>query len=174
VTRVSRLLIAWLLICVAGGCGGPRAPVTVPGSVGATIPHGALDALRSRWDGVKLGAGDSGNCAEGPDPTPLVSGDLNGDGTTDIALWVTIGNTSRLAALFARVGGEYSVAEVVGPDESARGRVELLRRGTLVRTPPGRFDPYLGLDTISLRACDGSRVAWVWMGSGFRPEPLVD
>jgi hypothetical protein len=171
-----RIAVGILIACVASACASSGAPVAVPGTDEASIPRAALDALRDRWDGVQLGrAGpvSCGSAAVGPEP-PLVSGDWNGDGTTDLALWVRTGELSRLVAVFARGGSEYLALEVGEPEVLVTSRLEIMRRASLFRTPALNVDAYLALDTVVSRDCDGSRTAWFWSGDGFRARALLD
>ena len=54
------------------------------------------------------------------------------------------------------------------------GRLEVGRRGTAYQLASLTVDSYFGIDTLVLRACDGSRTAWFWNGSTFEAQPLAN
>jgi hypothetical protein len=162
------------LVGAGAACANAARPVAVPGAGDATITRGAVRALEARWDRVELGRSVSAICpgAAGP-PAPLVRGDFNGDGTKDVALWVTTAGVPRLVALFARLDGEYTVAEVADTTAVASGSLEVARRGTSYQLASLTIDAFFGLDTIVLGACDGTRTAWFWTGGAFQAQPLA-
>lgn len=175
IPRFIRLVTLMSLPALAGACGSADRPVALPGGGDATITRGAVRALRSHWSGVELGSSQSATCpATSGAPTPLVRGDINGDGVEDIVLWVTAGGTPRLAALLARLNGEYSVVEVGDGPAGEPATLELGRRGTVYRPASISVDFFFGADTIVLRACDGARTAWFWTGDAFQPQPLAN
>lgn len=175
IPRFIRLVILMSLPALTAACASADRPVALPGEGDAAITRGAVRALRSHWSGVELGSSRSATCpTTSGAPTPLVRGDINGDGFDDIVLWVTVGGTPRLAALLARLDGEYSVVEVGDVQAGAPVTLELGRRGTVYRPAAMAIDFFFGADTIVLRECDGARMAWFWTGDAFQPQPLAN
>jgi len=163
------------LCCLVVACASATAPVAVPGPGDETIPRGALRALEARWSRVELGSSISATCpGTSGAPVALVRGDVNGDGTEDIVLWMTAGGTPRLVAVLARLDGEYTVAEVGDGSVTGPTTLEIARRGTAYRLASLTIDFFFGTDTVVLRACDGIRTAWFWTGGTFQGQPLAN
>lgn len=174
---MNRLILATLtvgLVGVAAACASAARPVALPGAGDATITRGAVRALEARWDRVELGSPISATCPGTPGPPAThVRGDFNGDGTDDVVLWVTAAGTARLVALFARLDGEYTVVEVGNAATVPSGSLEVGRRSTGYQLASLTIDSYFGLDTVVMRACDGTRTAWFWTGGTFQAQPLA-
>jgi hypothetical protein len=158
---VNRFILTILTVALAGvaaACASDARPVALPGA----------------GDRMELGSSISATCPGTPGPPAThVRGDFNGDGTDDVVLWVTTAGTSRLVALFARLDGEYTVAEVGDATVVPSGNLEVGRRSTGYQLASLTIDSYFGLDTIVLRACDGTRTAWFWTGGTFQAQPLA-
>jgi hypothetical protein len=174
VSRFKYLSTAIVLSFTIVGCGSASQPVAVPGAGDATIPRSALHAARQQWPDAELGLAVSAPCPTAAAPSvPLGRGDLNGDGTEDLVVWLTEGGTSRLVALLARTGGEFSAVEV-GELAAATSQLEVARRSTTYRLRGLTVDGFFGLDTIVLRGCDGAGTAWFWTGSRFDAQPIAN
>jgi hypothetical protein len=131
--------------------------------------------LTARWSRVELGDARDLSCpGAATTPAPLVTGDFNGDGTEDVALWISAAGTPRLAALFARLDGEYTAVEAGDPALVGSSMLEVARRGTTYRLESLRSGAYFGLDTVALRGCDGARTALFWTGESFDAQRLID
>jgi len=176
VLRFPRLS-AVILFVAAGGlivaCGNPNRPVTLPGPDQAQVARGAVRALAALGSGAEPSP-PAETCGEASAPTAL-TGDLNGDGTTDVVMWAVVDGRHRLVAVFARLDGEYlavPVGELDG-DGVPVGVLEIERRGTPYQLASLAVDFFFGLDTVVTRACDGTRIAWFWTGSRFEPQRLA-
>lgn len=173
--RTHRDLVVLVWIGAAIGCGSVRGSLDVPAMSGTTISRGAWAAFQSRWPGAVLGDQRQNTCSQSPDGTgALLSADLNGDRTTDTVAWMTTGETTRLAAAFARTGGEFTVVEVGSPQELGDGYLVLARQGTPFQKASASVEFYFGLDTVLVRHCNGRRTAWLWNGETFRATPMDD
>jgi hypothetical protein len=174
---VNRFILTMLTVGLAGvaaACASDARPVALPGPGDGAITRGAVRALEARWDRVELGSSISATCPGTPGPPAThARGDFNGDGTDDVVLWVTTGGTSRLVALFARLDGEYTVAEVGDAAAVPSGNLDVARRGSGYRLASLTIDSYYGLDTVVMRACDGTATAWFWTGGTFQAQPLA-
>ena len=163
-----------IVVSFVAACSSASQPVAIPGAGDATMPRGALQALRQQWPDAEIGLAVSAPCPTASGPSaPLGRGDLNGDGTDDLVLWLTAGGTPHLAALFARTGDEFSAVEV-GTMAAPTSQLEIARRGTTYRLRGLTVDGFFGLDTVMLRGCDGARTAWFWTGSRFESQPLAN
>ncbi len=174
-TPFLRVVVILGLLSAAAACASTSSPVAVPGAGEAAITRGAVAALEARWDGVELGSSRSATCpGVSGAPVPLVRGDFNGDGAEDVVLWVTTSGTPRLAALFARLDGEYTVAEVGEAAAVGSSALDVARRGTTYQLTSLTVDSFFGVDTVVLRACDGTRTAWFWTGQTFQAQSIAN
>lgn len=175
---MTRFIFTILTAGLAGAvvaCAGASRPMVLPGAGDGTIARGGVKALEAEWDRVELGRPISATCpgASGA-PATHVRGDFNGDGTEDVVLWVTTAGTPRLVALFARLEDEYTVAEVSDTAGVASGSLDVGRRSATYQLASLTIDSYFGLDTVVLRACDGTRTAWFWTGGTFQAQALAN
>jgi len=174
VSRFNHLFTAIVVSTAVAACSGASQPVVIPGAGDATMPRGALQALRQQWPDAEIGLAASAPCPTATAPSaPFGRGDLNGDGTEDLVLWLTAGGSPHLAALFARTGGEFFAVEV-GTMAAPTSQLEMARRSTTHRLRGLTVEGFFGLDTVVLRGCDGARTAWFWTGSRFEAQPLAN
>ena len=169
-----KLLGCTALACLVAACGG-AARVELPGVPGSTISRSAVRALDANWPDVVLGTSISAVCPNATGAPPVaVTGDFNGDGVEDVALWVTSRGTTRLVALIARLGGEYTATQIGDDAVATAGALEVAARGSSYELATLSLDFYFGTDTVILRACDQTKTAYFWMGDSFQPSALAN
>jgi hypothetical protein len=163
-----------MLAIQLAGCGG-NGPVEVPGVPGNAIPRGALRALQAEWAEVEVGTSISAVCPNATGAPALgVTGDFNGDGGEDLALWATSRGTTRLVALIARLDGEYTAHQIGDDAVATAGTLEVAPRGTRYALASLSLDFYFGTDTVVLRRCDDTKIAYFWTGDTFQPSALAN
>lgn len=159
----------------AAACAGGSRTVAVPGAGTTVMSRGAVHALEARWQDVTLGQPSGAGCPAATEAAPgLVTGDFNGDGAEDLALWVTTGDTPRLVVLLARLGDEYTVNEVSAGASIPSGGLEVGPRGGRYRLTTLILDTFYGVDTLLVRGCDGTRTAWFWTGATFDAQTVAN
>lgn len=170
----AKTLGCFALAYLVAACG-PAGSVELPGAPGTTISRGALRALEARWPDAELGTSISAVCPNSTGaPQVAVTGDLNGDGIEDLALWVTSRGTTYLVALIARLDGEYTATQVGDDAIATAGALEVAPRGSRYELARLSLDFYFGTDTIVLRACDQAKTAYLWTGGSFQPSALAN
>ncbi len=162
---------------VMAACGGGRGPVTVPGLTGVAIPRAVAAQLSDRfgtWQIVGPGA-EAAQCASrfSDPPGPIASGDFNGDGATDIAFQVAANGARHVVAAFARLDGEYVLAEVTAAPE-AGGVLGVERKAAPYRHDADGLVFYYSLDTISFGPCGQPQMAYFWGGTSFQARPVFE
>ena len=172
VTRLSSTCCLLLPLLLAA-CGRADRTITLPGPAGGSMPAGALEALEDLWSDAAPGLPEGGGCGDAADAATALAGDFNGDGTSDVVVWATVAGEPRLAAVFTRLDGEYLAVEVGDGTSRPAGVLEIGRRGSSFRLTSLTIDSFYGLDTVVVRACDGTRTAWFWTGTRFEPQPLA-
>ena len=168
-----RLVASLGALAVAVACGG-RGRVAVPGSPDITISRAAMNTIQDRWQGAELGSPVSATCGNSEQPPSVFRGDFNGDAIDDLIVRIAAGGSPRLVALIGRLGDEYSPLEVAsGADAGAVASLEIGPRGSQYRLAGSVNNYHYGQDTLIVRACDGSRTAYLWTGNAFRPDKLA-
>lgn len=164
--RIVMLGTAVLTVACAGG----RGSVSVSSVPGVTIPRAVAQALSDRWDDWQVVApgAEAAPCAGrfSDPPSAVATGDWNGDGTTDLAVQIAASDGRRVVAAFARLDGEYHIAEVT-PVPDTGGVLGVERRAGAYRHQADGAVFYYGLDTIAFGACNQPEMAYFWTGTSF-------
>ena len=171
-----RVAILGMAVMMAA-CGGRQGSVTVPGLPGVAIPRAVAAQLASRFgDWQIVGPGtEAAPCASRftEPPGPIATGDFNGDGTTDVALQVSAGDGRHVVAAFARLDGEYVLADVTAAPD-AGGVLGVERKAGPFRYDADGLIFYYSLDTISFGPCGQPQMAYFWGGTSFQGRPVFD
>jgi len=129
----------------------------------------ARDALNTMWPGWQVAAVDAAAtaCAPGAAAGPVAI-DIDGDGTSDLALAVQTTDGVRLAVLIHRPWG-YDLYDVDGLGTgSVSGYLAVTPRGTSYPNPRTSLNSYAGYDTVTLLRCDdAARTLYLWRGFMF-------
>lgn len=162
---------------LAAACGGARGPVSVPGVPGVTIPRAVARALSDRWNDWQMIApgAEAAQCATrfSDPPAAVATGDWNGDGATDLALQIAAPDGRRVVAAFARLDGEYLVAEVTAVPDTG-GVLGVERKAGAYRHQADGVVFYYGLDTIAFGACTQPEMAYFWNGTTFEGRAVFE
>lgn len=168
------LLPIFIIACVV--VGRAQAPASQPG--GAALPKRASETLDKRFTGwrlasVDVAAGDA--CLTGLNgrSPSFATADLTSDGIADFALQIATADGVRLVALVGRLGGNFTLYEVVSLGPTSNRLLEVRARGTRYRRQGLAVEDFFGADTVLLTECGKSTTAYLWTGAGFRPVALV-
>ena len=111
---------------------------------------------------------------DGAGSPAMATGDLNGDGRPDHAVFIQGDNRVQLVAVFERIG-DFMVqdidADAVGT-AAAEGYLGLRKRGTAFVDPDTHLEDYYANDTLILHRCGQPSVAYLWSGASFRKIAL--
>jgi hypothetical protein len=171
-----RILLA-VVATTLSACGS-RGPVAIPGAPDLMIPGAVAQQLDQRWSGwqvVPAAPAEASACRSrfSEPSSTVVTGDWNGDGTTDLAFQIATSDGRRVVAVFERLDGEYLIAEVTAaPDTSGVLGVE--RKASAYRTQPDGVTFYYGLDTIAFGACAEPERAYFWTGTTFEGRTVYE
>jgi hypothetical protein len=146
------------------------APSGPSGSADAKIPpqvRSILDAHHPGWALAAASKEDIDICMEKTSPfhPSVIWGDFDGDARDDYALQLTLCGTAAVMAFFAR-GAEFE--EVPVTDTKEPGLLVVARKGTRYFDHERGQGGEYGLDTISLRYCEKSEVAFIFEAGKFK------
>ena len=171
--RIVLVVVATIL----SACGS-RGPVAVPGAPDVMIPAPVAEQLNRRWSGwqiVPAAPADAAACqSRFSEPSgTVVTGDWNGDGTTDLAFQIATSDGRRVIAAFERLDGEYLVADVTEAPATG-GVLGVERKASAYRTQPDGVAFYFGLDTIAFGSCAEPERAYFWTGTAFEGRSVYE
>jgi len=127
------------------------------------------------WKGATLAAvpHPAAACGNRGDTTgPVVTGDLNADGTADVALIIQTHDGLKVVAALTQTY-DYALTDVASTIDLTNAVLSIRRRGEAYRVPEVALDKYLSADTIVVTPCGQPPTAYLWTGLSFRPEPLA-
>lgn len=169
----TAVLLAGVLL--ASGCAATR-PTSFPAPPdGTTVPREVRRLVTARWKGARIETPAAAACNGGESTSearPFTTGDFDGDGATDIALWAVTRDGPRLAVALARLGG-YSLREVTPAATPTVGPISIRSRGARYHRADSTMDWYFGADTLVVSPCGAPPVAYLWSGFGFDPVALA-
>jgi hypothetical protein len=150
------------------------APATQDMPAPVELPDEARDALEEKWrDWAPAELPSAAACLkDGAAPASgVVRADFDSDGHPDYVLAVRTGGLVRLAVVLQRIPKSvvFDLDELAADVPAA---LTLAPRGSRF-TPAGGIDDYYPAETIVVRRCDGSEVAYVWTGFSFRKTPIA-
>ena len=168
------VLSVLFLLGFAAACrtGGPIRPELM---TAGSPPKALVDDVKARWNGatvlttIAAGQPCSGTALAHP---AYVSGDFNGDGSIDGALWISGPQGSQLVAGLIQTD-RFAVVEVTAADPASLG-LSKRPRGTKYNRPEDPLDLYFSADTLVTSRCGERPVAYIWNGMGFTTQPLTE
>jgi hypothetical protein len=168
------LLLTGVLMASACGARATRLPTPPTGS---TLPRNLTRLVASRWRGARVempAAATTCAASNGASAAtqPFTTGDFDGDGSTDVALWAVTPEGPHLAVAIARLGG-YTLHEVAPAAGPAVGPISIRPRAARYRRAGSTMDWYFGADTLVVSPCGAAPVAYLWTGFGFDPVALA-
>ena len=172
----TALLVAGVLM--ASACAATPATQLPAPPTGSTLPSSLTKIVAARWKGAHIDAPPAqAGCASpaGASATAaplLVTGDFDGDGSTDVAFWAVAPDGPHLAVAIARLGG-YALHEIALANPPTIGSISTRPRATRYRRADSPMDWYFGTDTLVVTPCGAAPVAYLWTGFGFDPVALV-
>jgi hypothetical protein len=150
------------------------APATQDVPAPVELPDEARDALGEKWrDWARAELPSAAACLKdgAAAPAGALRADLDSDGHPDFILAVRTGGLVRLAAVLQRIP-KYVVFDLDELPGDAPAAVTLASRGARF-TPAGGIDDFYPAETVVVRGCDGSEIAYVWTGFSFRKTPVA-
>jgi hypothetical protein len=164
-------------VLMASGCGGVRATAFPAPPTGSTLPPSLTRLVAARWSGARVETPTPAASCTPPDGAraaarPFTTGDFNGDGATDVALWAVTPQGPHLAVAIARLGG-YTLHEVTAAAAPAVGPISTRSRAERYHRAGSTMDWYFGADTLVVSPCGAAPVAYLWTGFGFDPVALA-
>jgi hypothetical protein len=174
-----RNALAWIILAAgtaACSTGSPLKPQAAAASPDAA-PKPFVQNIKAAWKNASLVVPDTAACTPAASATaagssPVVSGDFDGDGATDVAAPVKRDDGLHVVAGL-RHTYDYKVVDVLDKADTAAERLAVRPRGALYNLPGSDVDYYFGTDTLVIAPCDGSPTAYLWNGQGFDPQPLA-
>ena len=173
---MRRVLVSLLLLGgLAAGCAsGPLPAASVRPGMG-TPPPAVLQAVTHRWKGAALATVPPAApaCAgRGDSPSPVVTGDFNGDGGADVALIIQTQDGLKVVAALLQTY-DYALTDVASTIDLTNAVLSIRRHGEAYRVPDVAVDNYLAADTIVVTPCGQQPTAYLWTGQNFSPQPLA-
>jgi hypothetical protein len=149
----------------------PRAAPALPlQGRSAGLAKGAVSALAEAWPRWRvIQPGDrTSPCGGGPPATLPLFDDFDGDTAADIAAWIDPGDGSapRLVILLKRVE-RFQVHVLVVESGGPPPAVQIAPRGMRYVAPNIGIDRFVSSSTALLTTCDGHRILFPWIGTGF-------
>jgi hypothetical protein len=138
------------------------------------LPDDARDSLQEKWrDWAPAELPSAAACLKdgGAPASRVVRADLDGDGHPDYVLAVRTGGLVRLAVVLQRIPKPV-VFDLDELPAEVPGALTLAPRGSRF-TPAGGIVDFYPAETVVVRRCDGSEVAYVWTGFSFRKTPVA-
>jgi hypothetical protein len=154
----------------AADCSAAKPVVVAPG--GPTIPGGVVALVHARWKNGRIITDAPGGCPGDTAASPVLVGDLNGDGRPDYAFRVSAKDGTHLVSAITRLDGFTLVTAPSSSPAPAEAPLSLVRRGQLYRQTPDGVALFFGADTLA-SGCGPTRTGYFWTGSTFDPRSII-
>lgn len=170
---MRRVPVLLLLFAIQAACSSQTAPLSAravqPQSDAPPKPF--VSTVESEWKGAKVEpSAIGGSC--GQSGSAFVTGDFDGDGAPDVVAPVKRSDGIHLVAGLLHTY-DYGLVDVTGAAGVDGESLSVRKHGVEYHVPGSQADFYFGEDTVVLTPCGKTPTAYLWDGTKFEAQPLV-